>query len=192
MVSIEDFLQELVLTYGPLGVFIGMLLESSIIPLPSEIVLITAGIIGIDLLTIVVYGTIGSTLGSIIGYYIGKLGGRPVIEKYGKYMLISEAKIKQAEEWTHTHGSISIFIARLVPFIPFKVFSIAAGILKFDLKLFILYTFLGLIPRTFILAYIGLEIKRYQDQFYIIAAISVVLAILFYIIHKKFNNSRLR
>ncbi|PIY91503.1 hypothetical protein COY71_02820, partial [Candidatus Micrarchaeota archaeon CG_4_10_14_0_8_um_filter_60_7] len=87
--SLEAFFTQTVLAWivsmGGFGVLLGMFLESSIVPIPSEAILVTAGLIGIDPITVTIWGSIGSTLGAIVGYYIGKKGGRPIIDKIGPY-----------------------------------------------------------------------------------------------------------
>lgn len=171
--------------YGWFGVFIGMLLESAIVPIPSELILVTAGMTSIPLWQIVVAATIGSTIGSIIGYYIGRLG-RPVIKKYGKYIFLTDTRINSAELWIDKHGGKAIFISRLIPFIPYKVFSITSGILKMDVKKFALFTFLGTIPRAIILATLGQALMNMQLEILAIIAIGIIIA--FIVWHYKFRR----
>ncbi len=89
--ELDAYVQTLILEYGDIGVLLGMFLESSVLPIPSELVLLSAGALGIPLTSIVVFGSIGSVLGSAVGYAIGRYGGRPFVERYGKYLLITEA-----------------------------------------------------------------------------------------------------
>ncbi len=175
----------LLTSYGGFGVLIGMFLESSIVPIPSEVVLVTAGALGIDLWTITIYGTIGSTLGAIVGYYIGLKGGRPVIDKYGKYLLVTPARVEKAEKKFNEWGKWTILISRLIPFIPYKVFSITSGVLKFDFKNFVVFTFIGSIPRTFLLAWIGAQIMTYRETALIAIAAIALIALWYWVWRKK-------
>jgi membrane protein DedA with SNARE-associated domain len=183
--ELDAYVQTLIQDYGNIGILLGMFLESSIVPVPSELVLVSAGALGIPLTSIVVFGSIGSVLGSIIGYSIGRFGGRPFMERYGKYLLITEAKLLTAETWVKKYGNITVFVSRLIPFVPFKVFSISAGILRMDVPPFLLYTFLGMIPRSFILAYLGKTIITYK----IPGLIAIIIAgIIIYLAYKKFRH----
>lgn len=158
--TVYDVIKTIVHDYGAAGVTVGMFLESSVVPLPSEVVLITAGYFGIEPLTASVFSAIGSTLGSYVGWVMGRFGGRPLVDKWGKYLLINESRLRRAEGWFDRWGGAAILIARLIPFIPFKVFSIAAGVLQLPLKKFMFYTFLGAIPRSYLLLLYGSILLR--------------------------------
>ena len=82
--ALLETLQQLILNLGPFGIFIGMFLESSILPIPSEAILVAAGAIGFSIFDITLFGGLGSTAGAIVGYYIGRYGGRPLLNRYGK------------------------------------------------------------------------------------------------------------
>lgn len=171
---------ELVENYGALGVLVGMFLESSVVPVPSELVLVSAGALGIPIASIVIFGSIGSTLGSSVGYAIGKYGGRPIVRRYGKYIFVTEARLEEAENWVKKYGNGAVFAGRLIPFVPFKVFSISAGILGMSFVPFITYTFLGTIPRSLILAYAGKMIMVYKLPALIAIALIGILILYFY------------
>lgn len=183
--ELDSYVQNLILEYGDIGVLIGMFLESSVLPVPSELVLVSAGALGIPIVSIVVFGSVGSALGAVVGYSIGRFGGRPFMVRYGKYLLISEAKLLAAEGWVKKYGNVTVFISRLIPFVPFKVFSISAGILRMDFPPFLLYTFLGMIPRSFILAYLGKTIMAYKIPGLMAL---VIVGILIYFGYKKFKH----
>ncbi|MFH0835106.1 MAG: DedA family protein [Candidatus Micrarchaeota archaeon] len=173
--QLTDSAVSLMHSYGGLGILVGMFLESSIVPIPSEAILVTAGLLGFDPLTVAIYGTIGSTLGAIVGYFIGKKGGRPIVDKIGPYLFITQEKVLAAEKKFKEWGGWTIFISRLIPFIPYKVFSITSGILKYDFKQFVLFTFLGSFPRCFILAWIGVQILQYREAaLYAIGAVALL------------------
>ncbi len=182
MQDLHQRVMDMIHEYGALGVLVGMFLESSVLPIPSELVLVGAGAMQIPILTIVIFGSIGSTLGSVIGYSIGKYGGRPFVDAYGKYFLITPEKLSAAEKWVEKYGSFAVFLSRLIPFIPFKVFSVSAGILKMSFIPFLLYTFLGMIPRSLILASLGKTILLYKVPGLIALA---VLGVISYYIYRR-------
>lgn len=189
--DIEDFFLNQVVAWivslGGWGILLGMFLESSIIPIPSEAVLVTAGALGFSPLEVAFWGTLGSTLGAMVGYYIGKKGGRPVVDEIGPYLLVTPEKVQRAEKAFSKYGGATVLVSRLIPFIPFKVFSITSGILKFDFKTFVVFTFIGTIPRAFLLAYLGNEIVKYKDLF-LFFILGVFVAGLFgYYLNKKYK-----
>jgi len=159
--SLILFVKELAMSAGPLGIFVGMFLESSIVPVPSELVLVSAGALGFPPWQVAIFGGLGSTSGAIVGYFIGNVGGRPFLKKYGKYFFITKRKLKMVDGWFKTWGEYATLISRLIPLIPYKVFSITAGIAKMNLKKFVIFTFIGSIPRAYMLAYFG---NLFSDQ----------------------------
>ncbi|MBS3070273.1 DedA family protein [Candidatus Micrarchaeota archaeon] len=170
-----DVLKPVVVAYGGMGIAFAMFLESSILPVPSELILITAGLF-FDPVTVAFWGTIGSTLGAMLGYYIGFKGGRPVVDKYGPYFLATPDRVMRAEKKFHEWGAYAVLIGRLLPFVPFKVFSITSGVLKYDFKKFTAMTFIGTLPRAFILASVGGALLQYKNQFWIALGVIVILA----------------
>lgn len=169
--------QQLVLDLGPLGIFLGMFLESSVIPVPSEVVLVAAGAIGFSVWDIAILGGLGSTAGGIIGYGIGRYGGRPFLDKYGKFLFITEKKLRFVDKWFEKWGNYSVLISRLIPLIPFKIFSIAAGIGRMDFKYFVIFTLIGSIPRAFILGYFGSLLMTMENVFLMILIIIILVSL---------------
>ena len=147
---------------GDIGVFIAMFLESSVIPIPSEVIVIGAGTIGIPLISILIFGSLGSTLGGMLGYLLGRYAAMPVILKLGKFILIKPHHIYKAEAFAKKYGVRSVIIGRMLPVVPFKVFSIAAGITKIPLIPFVVCTLIGVIPRMYLLAVFGATIVKYK------------------------------
>jgi membrane protein DedA with SNARE-associated domain len=147
--------QSLVLSFGPIGIFLGMILESSVVPIPSEAVLVAVGSIGFNPLEVAIYGGIGSTIGAMIGYYIGRYGGRPFFERCGKYFFVTPDKLKVFDAWFKRWGAYAVLFGRLIPVIPHKIFSIGAGLARMNTKHFFIFTLIGSIPRAFLLAYFG-------------------------------------
>ena len=136
-----------------------MALESACLPVPSEVVMPFSGFLvyrdgHMSLLGITVAGSLGCTIGSIVAYAAGFYAGRPLILKYGKYVLIREKHLVAAENWFAKWGDKATFIARLLPVIR-TVISLPAGIAKMDFKKFVFYSFAGSVPWTFMLAYVG-------------------------------------
>src|SRR5258706_7539174 len=154
-------------TGGYLVVALMMAFESSVLPLPSEVVIPPAahwahtGQIQLSIAGIIIAGTIGSWIGATIMYWVARIGGRPLLLRYGRYVLISEQKISGAENWAAHYGSMGIFVSRLLPVVRHLI-GIPAGVVRMDYKLFSLFTVLGSGIWCAILAWLGIRIG--QDQ----------------------------
>ncbi len=151
-------MEQLYRTVGYLGVFLGMAIESACIPLPSEIILPMAGwMVSRQVFTFVgatIAGTLGGLAGSIVAYWIGALGGRPLLDRYGRYVLISSHDIGVADRWFSRHGSAAIFFSRMIPVVRTFI-SLPAGIARMPFGRFVVYTVLGSLPWTIALIYAG-------------------------------------
>lgn len=152
-----------------------MALESCCIPLPSEIVMPLAGFfvycseqtslvptsscpkVQFTLLGVALAGAIGCVIGSTVAYAIGASGGRPLLLKYGKYILISRADSERADRWFARHGAPVAFFSRLLPVIRTYI-SLPAGVYRMNFGQFILFTFLGSLPWSFALAFAGKQL----------------------------------
>jgi len=143
---------------GYLGIFFLMTLESALIPVPSEIIMPFSGFLiweeKFSFWPVVLAGTLGNLLGSIIAYFIGFYGGRPLILKYGKYVLISAGDLERAEIWFKKYGNFSIMASRMLPAVRTFI-SLPAGIARMSFGKFCLYTFLGSLPWSILLTYVG-------------------------------------
>ena len=143
---------------GYAGIFALMAMESSIIPVPSEIVMAPAAFWAaqgrMSFMGVVLAGTLGSYAGSLISYWIAYWIGHPVLEKYGKYILISPQKLQMAERWVQEFGTFGIFTARFLPVVRHLI-SIPAGIFRMPIKRFSLATLLGAGIWCWILAWFG-------------------------------------
>jgi membrane protein DedA with SNARE-associated domain len=183
---------------GYLGVALWVAIESVIIPIPSELVLPFAGFLvgqgtAIEPLTgqpwnvllVTLFGTLGATLGALIAYAIGWYGGRPVIERWGRYLGITPDDLDRADDFFARHGDAAAFFGRMVPIVRSLV-SFAAGIAHMRLGRFIVFTFLGSLPWTLLLVVAGMVmganweeiggiLKRFE---YLVLAILVVIALL--------------
>jgi membrane protein DedA with SNARE-associated domain len=144
-----------------------MAMESSVLPLPSEVVIPPAahfahtGQIPLSLTGIVIAGTLGSWLGATVMYWAARLAGRPLFLRYGRLILVTPDKIEGAERWAAHYGSMGIFISRLLPVVRHLI-GIPAGIVRMDYKLFSLFTLLGSAIWCAVLCYVG--VKAGQDE----------------------------
>jgi membrane protein DedA with SNARE-associated domain len=146
MHAFAEYLQHIVARVGYPGVFLLVTLESTLVPVPSELVFPFAGYLAsqgvFSLWVLLVINSLGAMLGSGIGYWIGAAGGKPLLLKYGKYLLIRKHDIEKTENWFKRHGKATIFFARLVPVIR-HIISLPAGVARMPLRAFFLQTFLG-------------------------------------------------
>ena len=177
-------LASLISNYGDFGVFAAMFLESSIIPIPSEVVIVAASAVGIPLLSIVIFGSIGATLGAMVGYAIGRFVGLPIILRFGKYILITPQRLKKADVFAQKYGAWGVLLGRLVPIIPFKVFSIASGITEIPFIPFVACTFIGVVPRMYLLGLFGVFLMKFTKICLILVVVAAVLYAAFWAIRK--------
>ena len=183
---LQNSLVGLIRHFGDLGVFLAMFLESSIIPIPSEVVIAGAGAISIPLASIIIFGALGSTCGAMVGYALGRFGAMPVILKYGKYVFIQPKHVYKAEAFARKYGVTGVLIGRITPVIPFKVFSIAAGITCVPFIPFVLCTIIGVLPRIYLLALFGAALMKYTKP----VLLASLLLLLIYIIFKILTRSK--
>lgn len=182
-----------------------MAMESTIVPLPSEVIIPPAAHLAhtkgtMTVWGVVLAGTIGSWIGAAIMYWASRLGGRPLAMRYGKYVLISPAKIEAAEQWAKKFGSFGVFFSRLLPVVRHLI-GIPAGIVRLPFGRYSLYTFLGSGIWCSVLAWLG--IKAGQDEalmrgelhritIWVLAAF-VVLGVVYYIFvhrHMKVEKAK--
>ncbi len=146
---------------GYSGIVLLMAVESANIPLPSEIIMPFSGYLVFEgqfsLWWVGFYGALGCLVGSVLSYWLGYYGGRPLIEKYGKYILISHHDLDLVDRWFKKYGDATVFIARLLPVVRTYI-SFPAGISKMNFVRFSLYSFLGSLPWCLVLAWLGLKL----------------------------------
>jgi len=146
MHQLIDFIVSTVSSWEYIGIFIMMAIESSVIPLPSEVVMIPAGYLvykgEMQLIWVLASGTFGSIAGAVVNYYFAMFVGRRFIKKYGKYFFIPEEKLETVEKFFHKHGAISTFSGRLIPVVRHLI-SIPAGLARMNMPKFIFYTGIG-------------------------------------------------
>jgi membrane protein DedA with SNARE-associated domain len=144
-----------------------MAIESSIVPLPSELIIPPAAHLAythqasLGIVGIVLAGTLGSWFGASIMYWGSRLAGRPLVLRYGRLVFISPEKVQGAERWAAHYGSMGVFMSRLLPVVRHLI-GIPAGIVRMDFRLYSLYTVLGSAVWCGVLCYVG--IKMGQDE----------------------------
>jgi membrane protein DedA with SNARE-associated domain len=145
-------------TLGYSGVVLLMAIESACIPLPSEIIMPFSGYLvstgQMNLWVVALAGAVGCVLGSLVAYWVGMKGGRPLIEKYGRYVLVSRHDLDMADRWFEKRGEIIVFVSRMLPAIRTFI-AFPAGVARMNLKRFVIYTFAGSFPWCLGLAYVG-------------------------------------
>ena len=190
-----DFVRALFDAVGWLGVVIAMAIESACIPLPSEVIMPLAGWFLIEAeglpwywtLVAGFYGAVGCTIGSAIAYWVGALGGRPLVLKYGKYLLISAHHVELADGWFARRGEATAFWSRLLPVVRTFI-SFPAGVARMNFSKFLIYSFLGSLPWCWALAYGGYvmgargeELRAIMRPFDIPIIIAVVVGAVWFI-----------
>ncbi len=153
---------------GYAGIFFLMILESMIVPIPSELVLPFAGFLihegRFSTFWVVVASSLGSIVGSLLSYAMGKYGGNALVVRYGKYLLLDEEDLRKTEAWFARKGEITIFFGRFIPVVRHLI-SIPAGIGNMNLKKFCLYTLLGATLWNGILIYVGYYLGQNWNSF---------------------------
>jgi membrane protein DedA with SNARE-associated domain len=148
---------------GYFGVFILMMMESTAIPLPSELVMPFAGYLAyqakFNIFAVCIISALGTVFGAMVSYYIGQYGGEPFLERYGNYFFINKKDLEKTHNWFKKSGDRTIFISRFIPVVRHLI-SIPAGIAEMDKKKFIFYTFLGGLIWNSFLAYLGYQLGK--------------------------------
>jgi len=165
---IAAFIIATISTLGYGGIVVLMAIESACIPLPSEIIMPFSGYLvstgRFDLVWVATAGALGCNLGSTLAYAVGYWGGRPLVEKWGRHILISRRDLATADRFFHRYGSITVFLSRLLPVIRTFI-ALPAGIARMPQLKFQIYTFIGSWPWCFGLAYIGARLgERWESD----------------------------
>ena len=198
----EHLITETILEYGLLAIFVLMLLESACIPVPSEITMLFGGALAnasfvaslgqegrqLNFVAVGLAGTLGNLVGSWIAWGVGWRGGRPLIERWGRYVFLRQHEIDRAEVWFDRHGEAAVFGSRLLPVVRTFI-SLPAGIAEMPLLRFSVYTFIGCLPWTFALAAVGYALGSQWTRVehvlkpvsYAIAAVVVVWAVVWFL-----------
>ncbi len=187
---LSDYITQFISSIGYPGVFILMTLESAALPVPSEVVMPFAGYLAyqgvFNLFLITIVGAAGCTTGSVISYYVGLKGGRPFIEKYGRYLFINSSHMELAETWFNKYGDRAVLFSRLLPVVRTFI-SLPAGIGRYKLKKLVMFSFIGSLPWCFALAYVGFSlgplwknIIGFFNELDIIVIAAIIMVVLYY------------
>lgn len=151
---------------GYLGIVLLMAIESACIPLPSEVIMPFSGYLvsvgRFSLTGVALAGAVGCNVGSIVAYYIGAVGGRPLVERYGHYILVTRHDLEMADRWFARYGDWTVFFARVLPVVRTFI-ALPAGIARMNFVRFNVYTFLGSLPWCWVLAYVGMKLGERWD-----------------------------
>lgn len=184
---------------GLWGILVGMILESACIPIPSEAIMLSGGVLvskgSEPFIGVLAAGVAGNVIGSMIAYYVGALGGKRLLEKYGKYIFFKPHHLKQSEKWFERYGESTVFFTRNLPFIRTFI-SLPAGIAGMNVGRFLLFTVLGCLPWNIALAFLGYHLgnnwqvveKYLRPVSYSVAAL-VVGGLIFWFFRKQKKSS---
>jgi membrane protein DedA with SNARE-associated domain len=188
----EHFIRVTIQDYGYLAVFVLMVLESACIPIPSEVTMLFGGAAAnatfaatipghpahLNFLLVGLLGTVGNLVGSWLAYWVGRRGGRPLIERWGRYVFLRPHEIDRAEVWFERHGHEAVFVSRLLPVVRTFI-SLPAGVAEMPFGKFTAYTFAGCLPWTFALAGVGYAVgSKWTTVEKFIRPIAIVFAVL--------------
>jgi len=169
LLVLAEFIKNVISSLGLPGIAVLMAIESACIPLPSEVIMPFAGYLVYSgrfpsLWVVALLGAIGCNLGSVLAYEIGAFGGRPLIERYGRYILMNRHDLEVSDRFFQKYGSITVFIGRLLPVIRTFI-ALPAGIARMPRLRFHIYTFVGSFPWCYALAYVGLKLgERWETD----------------------------
>ncbi len=164
--ALSAFIISIISTLGYPGIVLLMAIESACIPLPSEVIMPFSGALTIGsiasqyhrepftLILVALFGAIGCNVGSVIAYEIGYYGGRPLVEKYGAYILLSERELNWTDSFFAKYGDWTVFFSRLLPVVRTFI-ALPAGVARMPQLRFHIYTFVGSFPWCLMLAYVG-------------------------------------
>lgn len=189
--ALANFVTLVISHLGYPGIFLLMALESACIPIPSEFIMPFSGfLVATDEMNFwlaVLMGSFGNLAGSWLAWWVGHKGGRPLVEKYGKYILLSHHDLDAADRYFNKYGQNTVLFTRLMPVIRTFI-SLPAGIAKMDFKKFSIYTFIGVVPFTAALTYAGVKLREnwdglqpYFHKFDLVILLFLILGIIWYI-----------
>jgi len=194
-----DFATDTYAAVGWFGVVVMMAIESAAIPLPSEVIMPMAGWKLVlerghgpwFLVVAGLYGALGNLIGSLIAYWIGAAGGRPLLEKYGRWVLITRRDLERADGWFERRGELTVFATRLMPVVRTFI-SVPAGVSRMNIWRFSFYTFAGALPWSIGLAWGGYllgdnweKLRNVMRPFDIPIILVILAAVAWYVWHKR-------
>jgi membrane protein DedA with SNARE-associated domain len=189
--TLSHDLLNLFITFGYLGIVVAMAIESCCIPLPSELIMPLAGFLAFQhhfqLAGAVLAGAVGCVIGSVIAYWIGAAGGRPLLLKYGRYVFISAHDAERADQYFARYGDATIFITRLLPMVRTFI-SLPAGITHMNFAKFMTYTFIGSLIWSFALGLAGYNLGQHWDtigaflhRFELLVGLAIIVALAWFV-----------
>ena len=190
-----DTLLQLMESYGYIALFVAMVLENANIPIPSDVVLGFAGFLISQQIfsfwTTFIVACLAGLVGSVLSYWLGSYGGRPLLLKYGKYIFFNEHKFQMAENMFNKYGGAAVLICRCLPGVRTFI-SFPAGIARYPFWKFTIFTIIGTIPWTLLLVWAGSllgshwrDLIQYNHIFLIVIAVVCVIAAVVYFWHKR-------
>jgi membrane protein DedA with SNARE-associated domain len=204
---VTDFIEHFIRDYGYLAVFVLMVLESACIPIPSEVTMLLGGASAnaaflalgdrhLNFVLVGLLGTVGNLVGSWIAYYVGRVGGRPLIERWGRFVFLRRHELDRAEAWFADHGETAVFASRLLPVVRTFI-SLPAGVAEMPVGRFTVYTVAGCLPWTFALAGAGYAVgsrwrtvERYFRPVSIAMAVVIVAGVAWWLIRRARERRR--
>jgi len=195
--ALASFIIAVISLLGLPGIVLLMAIESACIPLPSEVIMPFAGYLVFQgehgLWAVALAGAIGCVVGSVPAYYLGMYGGRPLIERYGRYILMSPRDLDLADRWFARHGEATVFFARLLPVVRTFI-AFPAGVARMEMRRFLVYTFAGSLPWCLGLAYVGMVLgeqwpvlRDYFHKFDLLIGALLLAGIVWYV-RRHFRN----
>ena len=192
--AVANFIIAVISAGGYAGIALLMGIESACIPLPSEIIMPFAGYLvhtgQLKLLWVATAGAIGCNLGSIPAYWLGAWGGRPAVERFGRYILLSRHDLDRTEHFFKRFGGITVLLGRLLPVVRTFI-ALPAGIGRMPQLRFHIYTFIGSWPWCYVLAYVGMKLgdkwdsdprfKEIFHRFHLAVEVALLAAIIFFV-----------
>jgi membrane protein DedA with SNARE-associated domain len=165
--ALAGFIVSVISSAGYPGVLLLMAIESACIPLPSEVIMPFAGYLvytgRFNLYAVAAVGALGCNVGSLVAYLVGYYGGRPLVERYGSYVLLSRHELDGTERFFAHYGSATVFVARLLPVVRTFI-ALPAGVARMPQGRFHLYTFIGSFPWCLGLAWVGMKLGERWDK----------------------------
>lgn len=189
--ALTEYITKFIEMTGYTGVFVLMIFESMIAPVPSEAVMPFAGFLITEgkftFTGVAIASTMGSIVGSTVSYYLGLYGGIPVVKKFGKYLLLDEHHLEITEKFFNKYGEAAVFISRFIPVVRHLI-SIPAGIGKMNMTKFLIYTTVGAFGWNMFLTYVGYvlrnnwdTVKQYNKGIDVAVVLILILATAFFV-----------
>ncbi|MCD6120131.1 DedA family protein [bacterium] len=196
---VAEWIKDFISQAGYAAVVVTMAIESFNIPLPSEIIMPFSGFLVFEgrftLWGATLAGAVGNLIGSIANYFLGYYGGRPFIEKYGKYFLIKKHELDMADRFFGKYGEATVLFTRMMPIIRTFI-SLPAGISRMNFWRFCILTFIGAIPWCYFLTWVGLKFgenldtfKKYWHVFDYIVILAILAGIIYWIVKARSHRN---